>query len=490
MSRSLVVGLAFVWGCSGTSKDQGTVPGTDDAPTDATDTGTPTTDTEDTEPPTHETGTVTTVDVTFSDLAWELHPVYGSLAVVSWTQDVAANVHVEYSVDPGEWLWTPTETYGAGRATRVVAGIPYATDAEWRVVADGGASADGPTLTTGELPRGMPIPALTIDEPTRYDVDADRWYLGSINARDGGWTGGTYWTFVLDRKARIVWAQAAPDSHWTLFVTPARSGDHFLWDESTYWSNFGNGEDGSIHRAYLDREIEEIPTPGLHHEWIELPDGTLVYGSQAHGGGESLVEKAPGQADETVLWDCRSDWPNSLDWRNDCESNGIFWVESTDTFLYSFYTNNSIVEVDHATGASLWWAGDVPNGYDFVPADSQYAWQHGISYTDAGTLLVTSEWDGGVRGNPTHTWLLEYDVDPIAETLSLVWASDSGVRAETNGQAWRLPNGNTLHVVGSASVVREVDTAVDEDVWRVEFESDRLLGAGQFVRDLHAFLSP
>jgi hypothetical protein len=45
-------------------------------------------------------------------------------------------------------------------------------------------------------------------------------------------------------------------------------------------------------------------------------------------------------------------------------------------------------------------------------------------------------------------------------------------------------------VVGSASVVREVDTAADEDVWRVEFESDRLLGAGSFVQDLHSLLSP
>jgi hypothetical protein len=472
----VVAALAACGGGDGTGKVPGTEHTGEDSPT---------------EPPDH-TGTVIDTVPTegtagLSSLAWRLHETYESLVVVSWAQENAADVHVEYSVDDGVWLSTPTLRYEAGDHERVVAGIPYAHDAEWRVVSADGA-VDGSTITTGAVPEGMPIPTLTVADETRWDP-ADVWYLGSINGRDGGWTGGTYWTFVMDRAGRIVWAQAAPSRHWTLFVTVARSGDHFLWDEATYWSDFGNGEEGKIHRAYLDRELEVIDTPGLHHAWVELPDGTLVWGSKAHGGIEALVEKAPSAPDETVLWTCGDDWPGGPDRWGECESNGIFWVESTDSFLYSYYTNNSIVEVDHATGESLWWAGDVPGGFAFDPSESQYAWQHGISYTDAGTLLVSSEWDGGV-GDRTRTWLLEYEVDPISETLSLVWASDSGVRADTNGQAWRLANGNTLHVVGSASVVREVDTAADEDVWRVEFESDRLLGAGSFVQDLHSLLSP
>jgi hypothetical protein len=39
-------------------------------------------------------------------------------------------------------------------------------------------------------------------------------------------------------------------------------------------------------------------------------------------------------------------------------------------------------------------------------------------------------------------------------------------------------------------VIREVDTAADEDVWRVEFQSDRLLGKGEFLTDLYALVQP
>jgi hypothetical protein len=490
MVRVSLVPLIVLVACDGGKNDQGTVPSTDHTGLDTTPTDTDT----DTDTDTGDTETTPTGPVAFSELSWRLHESMGSLVVVSWEQDAASDVHVEYSVDPGEWLSSPVARSAAGPNERILVGIPFDHVAEWRVVDAGGNTVDGPTITTGPLPQGMPVPTVTVSDPSRWLPDSP-YLLTSINERTGGWTGGTYWTFFLDRAGRVVWARRAPSSHWTLYATVARSGDHFLWDEATYWSDFGNGEEGKIHRTWLDEEKEVIDAPGLHHAWVELPDGTLVWGSKAHGGIEALVEKAPGAVDETVLWTCREDWPGAPDRWGQCESNGIFWVESTDSFLYSYYTNNSIVEVDHATGESLWWAGDVPGGYAFDPVESEFAWQHGITYTDTGTLLVSSEWDGGV-GAPTHTWLLEYEVDPVNETLSLVWASDSGVKADTNGHAWRLGNGNTLHIVGSASVLREVDTAADEDVWRVEFpacndpSSCRLLGGGEFVSDLYALLKP
>jgi hypothetical protein len=78
------------------------------------------------------------------------------------------------------------------------------------------------------------------------------------------------------------------------------------------WLRPGEGlSSSSIHRTYLDEEIEEIDTPGLHHAFIELPGTTLVWGSQHHGGGESLVERVPGQVGETVLWTCSDDWAPS-----------------------------------------------------------------------------------------------------------------------------------------------------------------------------------
>ncbi|MFT5459697.1 MAG: hypothetical protein ACI9K2_006212, partial [Myxococcota bacterium] len=227
--------------------------------------------------------------------------------------------------------------------------------------------------------------------------------------------------------------------------------------------------------------IDEISTPGLHHAFVELPDGTLTWGSQAHGGGEALVEKAPGAPDDTVIWSCDDDWPGS----GDCESNGIYYDPDRNTYLYSFYTNSSVVEVDRATGESRWWAGTVAGGYGFEPRDTQFTWQHGISWTDAGTLLLSSHAIAG----PATTLVREYIVDEDDGLLRQVWMHDSGAYAATNGQAWRLDNGNTLHVIGSSSVIKEI-TPDNEEVWALAFESDRLLGHGQFIDDLYELVSP
>ena len=465
--------LALIVGCSGSSDTTPTP-----TPTDAGETG--------------HTGTLAT---TLSDPNFRLHPEVGSLPIVSWTQSRGATVRVEVEVDPGEWTSTPPIEGLVGTNEQTLVGIPFGATVAWRVVADDGTTLEPEPLTTGPVPDGFPLGEVTVSDPSRW-LPEGKFLLTSINARPGGWTGGTYWTFIIDRKGRPVWARQTPQNHWTLFVALDRDGRSLWWDEQTYWASLGvdDGVNSRLHHVWLDAEMELVPTPGLHHTWVQLPDGTLVWGSKAHGGIEALVQRVPGQKDETVLWTCEEDWPGS----GECESNGLFYSEATDTFLYSFYTNNSIVEVDHATGASRWWAGQVADGYAFSPVRSQYLWQHGISYTPTGSLLVSSEWDGGAQPPgrcqwmPTgcHTWLMEYEVDPASQELRASWVNDSGVLADTNGQAWRLANGNTLHIVGSAGVVREVDTATGEDVWRVDWHSDRLLGAGQLLDDLYPLLQP
>ena len=273
-------------------------------------------------------------------------------------------------------------------------------------------------------------------------------------------------------------------SHWTLYTQVAVSGDHILVDESTYWSDWDDGAGSKVHERYLDQEIDTRAMPGLHHEFVQLPDGTLVWGSQDHDSTEALVEMAPGESDQTILWTCADNWPGS---GRDCESNGLWYEESTDSFIYSFYTNNSLLEVDHQTGESLWWAGEVDGGYAFDPASSQFSWQHGVSITNEGRLLLSSEWPYGGRNQTT--WLMEYEIDRPSHTLHYVWGSDSEIYASTNGDALRYDNGNTLHVVGAAGVIREVNPA-GEDIWRVDFHDDKLLGKGNFIADLYALVSP
>jgi len=423
----------------------------------------------------------TGIPLPISALDWRLHDEVESLVYVSWEQGEAATVVVEYRFGSGDWQATPARELEPGAHEQLVVGIPFGTQAEWRVAPAAGESVDGETITTGPIPDDLPTATVEIADEEAW-LSSGNYLLTSINEDIGGWTNGEYWTFIIDRQARPVWASKAPSHHWTLFAQVAVGGDHILWDESTYWSSWDNGAGSSVHRTYLDAEIEEIPTPGLHHAFAQLPDDTLVWGSQYHGGGEALVEKGPHANDETVLWTCHSDWPGSDYF---CESNGLFYQESTDSFLYSFYTNNSVVEVDRQTGQSLWWAGGVGGGYDFDPSNSQFAWQHGVSYTDTGTLLLSTEAEIG-----GHTTMVrEYSVEHGSETLVEVWNFNPDVYAETNGDAWRLDNGNTLHAMGAASEIYEV-TAEGEVVWWVDFHGSRLLGRGEFIEDLYALVSP
>jgi hypothetical protein len=362
-------------------------------------------------------------------------------------------------------------------------GIPFATTAEWRVVV-GDATVDGPEIETAPVPAGLPFPHVETADPTRWLADG-KYLLCSINQSVGTWIGGNYWTFLVDRQGRYVWAHLAPNKHWTLFAQISVLGDRLMWDESTAWSNFDSGAGSRIHETWLDEEIDVVPTPGLHHEWVQLPDGTLAWGSQYHDSTEALVERAPGQTDETVIWTCDDDWPGS----GNCESNGLFYDALTDTYLYSFYTNSSIASVARSgdtanatPGWTRWWAGSMSGGFDFDPPESQYYWQHGISYTDTRTLLVSSK-------NKGNTWLLEYEVDEDAGRLNFVWGSNSHVLAEDNGAAWRLSNGDTLHVVGTAGVIREV-APDDTEVWRLAWDAQHNLGEGQFVSDLYALIKP
>ncbi|MFH1463081.1 MAG: hypothetical protein ABIO70_01715 [Pseudomonadota bacterium] len=384
---------------------------------------------------------------------------------------------MEYSFDEGEWLSSPAFEAEAGLQEQLLAGIPYQTEVAWRVVL-GDEALDGATLQTGRVPTGLPTATVEGAQPEAWWAEG-RYLLTSINQVQGGWTGGRYWTVIIDRRGRPVWAQLAPEGNWTLFPQVSAGGDAILWDEATAWSQWDQGAGSQVHRTWLDEEIEVIPTPGLHHAFVELPDGTLVWGSKHHAERtEALVERAPGAEEDRVIWTCAGDWPGV----NGCESNGLFYVEATDSFLYSFYTNNTVVEVDRATGASLWWAGALAGGYAFDPVESRFSWQHGITLTPAGTLLVSTT-NGGTTG------VKEYEIDHDARALRQVWSFDSGVLANTNGDAWRLPNGDTLHLLGSAGCLVEVDPG-GQVVWSVDFHGERLLGRGELVPDLYALVQP
>jgi hypothetical protein len=423
-------------------------------------------------------GDVDTTPTPFSvsGVTWRLHDDIESIAYVGWTQDVSGPVRIDYSVDPGVWLSTPETTRGAGTWEQVVLGVPFDADVDFQVVAGGAVAAEG-TLTTGPTPWQLPLPTLEVADDTKWYPDGN-YLLTSVDQQCCDWSGGPFWTVIFDRQGRPVWARQS--DYWTLFAQVSTStGTELLIDEDTAYSLFDHGAESRILRMTLDGTPTETPAPGLEHPFVELPDGTLAWGSRVDDPTEALVELAPGATDRTILWTCADDWPNS----GDCDSNGLFYDPVSNTYLYSFWTNDSIVSIDRSTGETRWWAGDVPGGFDFDPPDSQFWLQHGLSYTDAGTLLLSTEADG-----PT-TMVREYEVDESAGVLHQVWSFDAERFAPTNGDAVRLANGNTLHVVGSGGLIDEVTTD-GTVVWQLDWHDNYLLGLGEYIPDLYVLAEP
>lgn len=425
---------------------------------------------------------------------WRLHDVIESMVYVSWEQSAAAPAWVEYTFEDDRWYATPRFDADAGAHEQILLGIPFGSEVRWRVVAEAGGeevSAEGEMAVTGPVPPGLPVGVITASEPGAWDPSGN-YFLSSICQATGSWNPGNYWTFIVDRRGRPVWANVAPDEHWTIFAQLSRDGTAILWDESTYWLNWGSnhGIGSKIHRQYLDEEIEVRPADGIVHAFVELPDGTLAWGSEFHvQGTEALVELAPGEDEATVVWTCADDYPGSP--AAYCSSNGLFYEASTDSYLYSFWDESVVVEVDRASGENLWWAGGIPGGYQFVPPTSRFDFQHGVSYTDDGTLLLHS--GQGMGGGGHGVSAREYEVDHDAETLTEVWRheSDGGGlgMGVLNGDVWRLAGGNTLHTLGSGGLVKEI-TPDGEEVWVLDFQSERLLGSSALIEDLYDLVSP
>lgn len=437
-----------------------------------------------TEPSTVDTAPPAATTSPVAGLSWAPHEGVGSFAVVSWTQEVAGEAHVAFSFDAGEWHTTPPIQAVAGANEQLVVGIPYGATADWKVVALDGEWPSAEPIVTAAVPDGLPLPRVTVSEAAGHYA-AGRFLLTSVNGTSGGWTGGTYWTVFIDRQGRYVWARPTPSENWTLYATVAQSGDHLLIDEATAWSRFDQGAGSQMVRATLDAEGDTVPMPGLHHAFLEHADGTLAWGSILEHRGEQLMELAPGAETPVPIWDCFDDWPEvGENFLPRCESNSLWYDADRGTYLYSFYTNDSMVELDRATGETLWWAGAQPGGFVFDPPESTFEWQHGINWTEAGTLLLTSR----ARTEGLSTKVYEYAVDTEQGVLTELWSYDAGVHASTNGDVRRLPDGTTLFAVGSAGQVHEV--APDgTTVWLLDFQATHLVGRAEWVTDLYTLLS-
>ena len=420
-------------------------------------------------------------EVQVADIGWEVHEDIESMIRVTWEQLADATAYVEFTVDEDVWMASPARQVPAGAAEELLLGVPYDTDVTFRVVndfGDGPLATDEATAHTGLVDEDLVLPTLLTSAASGWDPSLRYVLVGSSDYRG--------WTTIVDRQARVVWARQTPGLNATLYSRPSYDGGDLLIDHNSYWAIFDDGAASQVIRMKIDgTELAVYDTPGLHHPFTELADGSIVWGA-ADGTTETLEKLTPDGVQEQI-WACDT-FHDEVGVDQYCQSNTVFWNEPDDTFLFSLYSDETIVEIDHTTGETLRYFGHLPDAWAFDPEDSAFHWQHGGHYTLAGTLITSSHADG----SSDECVVREYELDEDSETLVELWSFGVGlgVEAATMGEVHRLPGGNTLHNYGDGGRLREVQpdgTVVWDISWDTGTSTVYHLGRTTPLQDLYAF---
>jgi hypothetical protein len=447
--------------------------------TDTTDSG----DSTDSPVETGDSGPVLPDHALVSDVTVTVHDQVSTILIVTWNQEEAVEGGwLEFTFEDDEWFTSPEKPLAAGPQREVILGVPSETTVQFHICNRYGDqviySKEEYSGTTGSLPAGFVEPTLISYDP--LIASPERFMLGSVDM-GSSWYYGPFWTFIVDRQARVVWYRRTSDSRLSLFVQVAADGTHILVDGSTYYV-WDPSVEPSIERLTLDLVYDDdtvLPSYGFTFD--EIDGGTILY----QNGSDELVAR-DSSGSETTLWSCPTYARSAGFSAYTCMPNSIIWTPGVNTLLWSMFENDTVVEVDLDTRTVLRQFGQLPGSYTFDPPSSVLDYMHFPSWTPDGTLLSSTH----VRGSPGIQREREYTVDDATETFTNVWTfgEDEDYYATYAGEAQRLADRNTLISYGTDGAV--VEATYDMDVaWNFEWSDPRhtlLIGHLTLIDDLYA----
>ncbi len=109
-----------------------------------------------------------------------------------------------------------------------------------------------------------------------------------------------------------------------------------------------------------------------------------------------------------------------------------------------------ITKIDIQTGNIIWRLGGKNNQFKFVNDPTVFSYQHNIRRLTNGDITL---WDNGNLRNPPYSRAVEYKLDEINKTATLVWQfrRNPDAYASYMGSNQRLSDGNTLIGWGGAA---------------------------------------
>lgn len=387
---------------------------------------------------------------------------------------------VEYTTVDGT-----TRTLDAPEPAGAVAFTLFGAGPDEGIAWTGSSEVDGEVRTcsadtvTGSLDPDVPNVGVSVDDGA-WDPDV-RYFLGVFYEL----MADTSHVFVIDRRGAVLWYTESDPGTVSVDVHLPRDGQGLLFNQ---FKRDVDVDDSAIRRVdWLGADLGRTATPGGHHTFTELPDGTFAYnqvdirdvvdettGDAEPWVGDAIAEVAPGGEARTVfsIWDWLPPVYNSymdevslyggLDWTH---GNLVRYDDATGRYLLSLAHAETIFEIDRATGTPTRELG--PPGYAFTDASAPFAFQHNPVLEGGALMVFSSPADGSNSG------AYEYAVDDATGTLAETWHAQGDVRGFCLGQAIPLPSDGVLINYGCGATLQEVDRA-----GVVHWQLDAIPGAG------------
>ncbi|MCK6526869.1 aryl-sulfate sulfotransferase [Myxococcota bacterium] len=293
---------------------------------------------------------------------------------------------------------------------------------------------------------------------------------------------------ILDRDAEPVWWYGPGGTELISRAVPSRDGRSILFIRGVL-----EVPDQAIVRVSFDgADVEATPTPGAHHDFVELPGGTyaaLVTDPREVEGktvdGDRIVEFGPG-GEQTAIWSVwdtfefseASDHLAGTTWSH---ANALDYDEDEDAYSVSLLGLDAIVRVDRATGESFRIVGGRLSDFA-TPGGETRLFENQHQFEIDGDVLRVFD-----NGTPSSldSRAREYLLDDSTGTADLVWSygATPPLYCYNLGDVFRMEDGHTLVNFGVLGQLDEVDED-GEVLWRINLDLGAAFGYTTYLESL------
>ncbi len=403
-----------------------------------------------------------------------------SILSISWPNDEARATYVRFGAEGDLRYRTPTGGVEESGSAMLL-GMPPSTEVFFEIVdAESDEVLGAASAENGALPAAF-APLTATGSGKSYDGFVATTVLGQTSGPvifDD--TGAHVWWFDDTADWVASGARLSADRQWVIYTNQPKST---VVDQ------------GELVKVSIDgKTVERYTVPGCHHDFAEMPDGSIVVLSQDtrtiegvdgphEAVGDQLISVAP-DGTQTVVWNIFDDWPEAV-WETNVEDDSVNWSHgnaidydaATDAWRISFRNFNSIASFDAQSGDVQWVLNGQLSDWTLVTDERDaFIKQHQFEVLDGSILLID---DGDV--NRGWSRAVEFSLPEGGGQAEEIWSWKPRPEIQTTvlGDVDRLEDGSTLVMHSTAGQLATITEGGDV---RWQLNADLGTGLGYFQR--------